>query len=94
MSNINLETVIQRTQDILSSVMDEETVLLSIQNSQYYGLRQTGSRVWQLIEKPISLGQIIDILVMEYKVSRTECENDVLEFLDGLQEKNLIRILQ
>jgi hypothetical protein len=93
MNPINTTTIIQRIPDILFSEMDEETVLLRIQNGEYYGLDQTGSRIWQLIEKPISFGQIIDTLVAEYNVSRTACENDVVEFLKGLYENKLIRIL-
>lgn len=92
MINIHSNSVIQRFSGILSSEMDKETVMLSIESGEYFGLGETGSRVWQLIEKPVTFKVIIDILVAEYEVSRPECEKDVREFLEKLSDKNMIQI--
>ena len=92
MNNIKDNTIIQRKSEILSSELDGETVLMSAENGEYLGLDDIGSRIWQLIEKSITFEILIDHLIKEYKVNRIDCEKDVLEFLEGLLNKQLIII--
>jgi hypothetical protein len=89
---INLEKSIQRKDNILSSEIDHEMVLMSIENSEYYGLDQIGTRIWQLIEKPQSPNELVNILVNEYDITREQCMEDTLSFIEILAEKNLILI--
>ena len=89
---INPEKLLQRRDNTLFSEIDQEIVLMSIENSEYYGLDQIGSHIWQLIEKPISLNELIGILMNEYDVTREQCMEDTLSFLAMLAEKNLILV--
>ncbi len=87
---ITLTTIIARTDQILANTLDEETVLLSIANSQYYGMKSVATRIWELIATPIEVGDIIKVLLEEYAVSESECAIDVLSFLAALQQEGLI----
>ena len=89
---INPEKSIQRKDTTLFSEIDHEIVLMSIENSEYYGLNQIGSHIWQLIEKPLSFNELISILMNEYDVTREQCMEDTLSFLETLAEKSLILV--
>ena len=56
-----------------------------------YTLSSVGSRVWALLETPKSLPQIVSVVCAEYDVSPELASADVLEFLDLLASKNLVR---
>lgn len=89
-TNIGPDTIIQRKPDLLYNEIDGEVIMLSIENSEYYGIDKVGSRIWELLEKPVSLKQLISRLTEEYEVSEQQCAEDTLAFLQGLIRKNLI----
>lgn len=56
-----------------------------------YTLNELGSRIWQLIEGPTPVSQIVDTIGKEYDISVAEATKDIVEFLDLLESKALIR---
>ena len=52
-----------------------------------------GSRIWELIKDPLSVSQLIDILLKEFNVDREQCEQEVFAFLNKLAEDHLIRVV-
>lgn len=88
---IGLSNTIVQGKGNLVSVMDGEKVVLSIQNGKYYSLGQTGSKIWDIIEAPIAVNRLISTLINEYDVEPTECEGQVISFLENLLVEGLIK---
>ncbi len=84
-------SVVQAT-DVVAAEMDGETVMMRIKSGMYYGLDDVGSRIWELITEPRQVSQVIDSLIEEYDVERTQCQVSTLDFLNQLFEEGLIRI--
>lgn len=93
MNSITLNTTIKRNPELVASDMDGETVMMSIDNGEYFGLDPVGSRIWTLIENQIRIDKLIEQLLEEFDVTKEQCELDTLEFLNQLQDKNLLIIL-
>lgn len=93
MGQINSQTLLKRNPEMVTSNIDGEIVMLSVTNGEYYGLDEIGSRIWELIELPITAGNLVDALVKEFEVEKDECLADTLEFLEGLLNKGLILLL-
>ena len=89
---IGPDTILKRKQDQLFSEIDGEVVMLSVENSEYYGMDKVGSQIWQLIEKPVTLKQLIGMLMDEYEVSEEQCKEDTLKFIEQLMEKDLVEV--
>lgn len=87
---INLETTIQQNKDILTSTIDGEKVMMSIRFGEYYGLGMTGSFIWDHIEKPIKVSELINLITEKYAVEGEKCFDDIAPFLNDLLEKELI----
>jgi hypothetical protein len=87
-------TTVTQTKELVSSDLDGETVLLSIETGKYYNMDPIGSRIWELIKDPMSVSDLIDILLGEFEVDRQQCEAEVLAFLNKLAEDNLIQVLE
>ena len=88
--NISLISTVQRNPNMVASKLDEELVMMSVENGEYYGIDETGSRIWELIESPQMVSALIDSLLDEFEVEQAECENDTFEFLEELYAKNLL----
>ena len=83
----------RRTDQVLSSAINSEHILLSLETNSYYGLEEVSSKIWELLKSPMSLDDIIHSLIGEYEVSKESCKQDTLLFLNALREENLIEIL-
>lgn len=64
--------------------------MLSMESSSYYGLDKTATRIWELLERPIKLGELITILVNEYNVSNEQCQIDTIDFIKKLINQTLV----
>lgn len=85
-------SIIVQSPEILSSNVDDETVLLSIKNSKYYGMAETGTDIWEMISSPLSVEKIVENLQEEYDIDKQQCLTDVLAYLEELLEAKLIVI--
>lgn len=87
---ISPDSTIKRNPELVASEIDGETVMMSIDNGEYFGLDTVGSRIWEIIKEPIKVEQLIDILLEEFEVSREQCELDTIDFLNQLFDKKLV----
>jgi hypothetical protein len=83
------QTVFQVKGNIVSS-MGGEKVMLSVSKGKYFNLGEIGGEIWDIIQEPNTVRQIIETLISEYDVDQTECEEQVLSFLDHLKGEGLI----
>ena len=90
---ITAETIISRRREVVSSDIDGEVVMMSIEKGNYYGLDLIASRIWELMEKRIKVADLIGALTEEYEVTREDCEKDLMPFLNDLLAQKLIEIV-
>ena len=83
---------LSRTNDLLSTELDEETVLMSIDAGAYSGLAGVARRIWEKLETPTSFSELVDCLEREYAVSRETCLSDVQKFLGEIEREGLLRV--
>ena len=93
MAEINTESIIERRKGVVFNKLDDELVMMSIANGEYYGLDSIGTRIWEIIEKETSVANIIQVLCDEYDVNPEQCNIDTMSFLNILLEKKLINIV-
>ena len=87
---ITLNTVVQRDPAQEFSKIDDEVVMLSLKNGEYYALNPVASRIWELIGQKKNVGEITEILIQEYEVDHETCMTDTLECLQDLRNKALL----
>lgn len=92
MTQINIDSTICQSENQVSTELDDEVVLMSIENGAYFGMNPVLSRIWKLTESPVSVSQICATLQGEYDVAQEVCQQDVLEILEKLAEKKLISV--
>jgi hypothetical protein len=80
--------------DVLTTKFGDEVVILNLRDGVYYGLEDVGARVWQLLERPVTVAAIRDALVSEFEVAPGRCERDVSALVASLSERGLVRIQQ
>lgn len=66
-----------------------EVVLLQLATRSYYTLNQTGSQIWQLLARQLSIDEICGALGEKYDVTPDEARASVSELLSRLAEAQL-----
>ena len=89
---VNLQSVISRNPEIIHSAMDSEVVMMSVDQGLFFGIDTIGTHIWNLIETPLKVEDLIEKLVVSYDVERSVCENDTLLFLNDMLLKKVILI--
>jgi len=84
---------VQVMPDVLSQEVSGETVLLDLNNENYFGLNEVGTRIWQLLQSEDNLDKIYDILLDEYDVEAKQLKQDFDDIIKQLVESKII-ILQ
>ena len=90
---VYLETTIARSDEVLTSEVDGEVVMMSIEQGTYSGLDSIGSQIWHLLEKPRQVSEICEMMMDRYDVEKSICEKDILAFLNDLASDDTIQIV-
>ena len=87
------ESQLRPVAQVVAADLDEEVILLDLRSKQYYGLNETGARIWQLILEGSSVSAIAAALADEYDVSSEEAHAAVTELCSELLAADLITIV-
>ena len=87
---MDLETSPSVPSQVISRTVEDETVLLDLHSGTYYGLDGVGQRIWEMIVRGMSLGDIVDVITTEYEVEEARAQYDVIEFVRDLVERGLL----
>ena len=93
-SAVGLDFLIVQAEGNIVSDMDGEKVMLSIKNGKYYNLGEVGGFIWECIQQPKSIANIIEEVIATYNVTSEQCEVDIIPFIEMLKEENLIEVFQ
>lgn len=89
-AQIAFMSLVVRNSDLISSRVDSDVVMMSFSKGEYYGISGVGSRIWELLETPTTVGHIVEKLCEEYEVEDEICRADVEEFVDRLDSLGLL----
>jgi len=85
---LTLDSTVQIDNEVVSCDLVDEAAILNMKDGVYYGLNSVGARIWNLIQKPMKVSDILDTLLDEYDVEKDVCMTDLMELL----EKELVKV--
>lgn len=91
--DIQLDTIVKISEGQVSAELGEEEVILNINNGIYYGLNEVGRDIWQYIQKPQSVENIVKNIQDLYEVEMEQCQKDVFILLKDLLKEGLIEVV-
>ena len=74
-------------------LLDSEAVLLNLETEKYFGLDQTGTRMWQLLTSTPAIDIAFQRLLEEYDVAPELLRSNLLELLSRLVENGLLQVV-
>lgn len=80
-------------QHVLVRVLDRESVLLNLETEKYFGLDETGTRMWQLVTVAPNIDAAYQELLAEFDVEPELLRTNLAELLGRLVENGLLLVL-
>ena len=78
---------------VLVRLLDQESVLLNLESEQYFGLDETGTRIWQVVTTSPNIDTAYQELLAEYDVQPEMLRENLNELLGHLVEHGLLQVL-
>ncbi len=82
--------MISRNPSTIWTKLEGNVVLLNVELAHYYEANSIGSLIWDMLDKPCSMDEIVERIVSRYRVDREQCRADVAKFLDSLSQVGLL----
>ncbi len=89
-----MHSIVIAASEQISCPLGDESAILNLKNTVYYGLNPVGARVWSLLQRPRRISEVRDALLEEYEVDADSCERDLLELLRKMRTEGLIEIVK
>jgi hypothetical protein len=68
----------------------EDTVILDSVSEQYHATNPSGALLWKALGEGATAGELVAILVRQYKIDEEQARTDVGVYLDRLKELDLV----
>jgi hypothetical protein len=91
------EQLFTRSRSVVSRVVAGETLIVPVRGkvgdlASIYSFNGTGSLIWQLLDAPRSLPELIDAVEREYEVGQEQAQKDVTQFLNDMRSVGLLDV--
>jgi hypothetical protein len=89
---MDTNSVVTRNDELMSAPVDREIVFLNPATDSYVGLDEIGRRIWELLDRPRRIGQLVDLLCDEFDGAPDVIRSDVLVFLQALEGEGMVGV--
>lgn len=84
------QQILKASEQAISQEVRGETVILDFASEEYFSLDEVGTRVWQIIQSPISRAEVASLLLQEFDVDAATLNADLDELLERLVAEGLV----
>ena len=89
---MNIKSKITLSKNVFAQEIDDETIILDSVTQEYFSINEIGKVIWSLIEEKKNLEEIKAEMLDMYEVPQEQLEKDLLNFLQTLEQKGLIKV--
>ena len=87
-----LDTRVSVPAGVMFRDLDGEAVVLELDSGRYYGLNETGTRMWLLLLEHGEVEPALRALLDEYDVPEDRLRTDFLDFVEALVSQRLLLV--
>lgn len=87
---IDTTGTVVRTEGLLSTTVDDELVVLNLHAGCYVAIDRIGRRIWELLESPWLVEDLIAALAAEFDADPSIVAADLAAFLQELEREGMV----
>jgi PqqD family protein of HPr-rel-A system len=79
-----------RNTNAISGRLNDELVMMDIRKGKYFSLNPVATRIWDLLDQPLTMEELCTRLTDEYDVEPGQCREEVREYLEEMSKLGLV----
>lgn len=83
---------INKNNSCICTKVADKTIILNLDNDQYYELNSTGSAIWHAIDENNSFESLISYLNKSFNTEKIDLVSELKNFLDECQSRGFISL--
>lgn len=80
------------TPSVIYERFEDETILINLDAGHYYSIDPLGAAIWQLLNRPLPLDRVVEIVSARYASSGASVGEAVRDFVARMRDEGLIRV--
>ena len=89
---LTLNSVVQRDPEVIAAEADQDLIMVSVSTGNYYGVSDVAREIWDAIEHPKRISELVGDLIASYQIDSSLCEEQTLSFLKVLLDEGLLQV--
>jgi len=89
---LTLNSVVQRDPEVIAAEADQDLIMVSVATGNYYGVSDVAREIWDAIEHPKRISELVGDLIASYQIDSSLCEEQTLSFLKVLLDEGLLQV--
>ncbi|MCR4902020.1 MAG: PqqD family peptide modification chaperone [Butyrivibrio sp.] len=89
---IEKESVVLISKNASTSEIDGEKIMIDFETGKYFMIKGVGNDIWDRIQSEIKVSDLVASLLKEYDVDEKTCFDEVLSFLNKLNEYGFLTV--
>ena len=90
---ITVQSKVVRNNQLMSTPVGEDIVVLNLAQNAYFGLNDIGRRIWGRLDNPCVVDLLIKSMVAEFAGDPAAITVDILAFLTEMENDGLIHVV-
>jgi hypothetical protein len=90
MPKLEESSVVVVTGEQVHTVVEDDVVILGLTSEKYFSLKGVGTRIWNLLQQPVTVETLHQTIVAEYDVDPGLAKEDLLALLRHLDSEGLL----
>jgi len=79
-----------RNSRTISGRLHDELVMMDLEQGKYFSLNPIATRIWDLLEREMTLAELCAMLMDEYEVEEDQCLDEVNDYLEEMAGLGLV----
>jgi hypothetical protein len=92
MTTLELDTLVSRAEGFSTAPVQDDLMMLNVEQGAYYSLDPIAADIWNMLEQPTRIRDLVESLQKRYAVTPEQCQADVLAFLEDMRTNGMILV--
>lgn len=86
--------VVRNDKKFITSPIGDEIVMMSMESGNYIGINEVGAVIWNKLEKPATIKEVIEYLLSIYDITEEACTEKTIKHIADMAEQEMVLILK
>ena len=94
-SSVTPDTIVVRNdKKFITSPIGDEIVMMSMESGNYIGINEVGAVIWNKLEQPTAIKEVINYLLSIYDITEEECSEKTMKHITDMAGQEMVLILE